>query len=370
MASNREEMKPSLDELQVPVSLERFTKKLSERYREGEFDEDRIERVNQEWNLFEKSLKKQSTLRKKVVAIASTAAASFLILAGSGFVSPAMAKMMGKIPTLSAIYDRFDENLSDLITRELKKEGYPVKEVREHVGGKKEGVYVYLDVPAETVNKMKPGIEKISFAILHGEKYKGTRYEDYYVRVRKFVVESEEWKKQQAQIEKKTKELFDIVKPVLDAHGYNQVWGGGPETIELEFPNTEKPEKINEIKKAVEEKLKAAGEESVKVKYRIFNLAKEQQYNRWSGAVSGIASEFKTYKKYKVSSVGYKSLKGEKMQIHISIKLKSTDPKAAQLAKDLKSMAEDFIHTEEIWNKVKDDPYEIIITSKDKKRME
>lgn len=356
-----------LDEIQVPVSLERFTKQLPKRYKEGEFTEERMEQVGQEWNQFQKKVKKQWTFGKKVSTFTCAAVASILLFAGSGFVSPTMAKFLGKIPPLSAIYDRFNENLSDLISKELKKEGYPVRRVQEHVGGNKEGVYVFLDTSEEKVEKMKPEVEKISFQIIHGEKYKGTRYEDYYVRVRKFIAEPEEWKKKQAQIDKETREVFDIVKPVLDAHGYEQVWGGGPKTIELEFPNTEAKDKIAEIKKAVEEALQSAGKDSVQVKYRIFNQAKERQYSRWSNAVSGIGSEFMTYKKYQVSGVGYKSLNGEKMQIHIRIKLKSTDPKATELASDLKAMTEDFIHSEEIWKKIKGDPYEIIITSKDKK---
>jgi len=358
----------TLDQFQIPISLERITKELPNRYRDGEFDETRIKQVDHEWDCFQKRLKKQWTFGKKIAAFTIAAAASLLLFMGSGFVSPAMAKMLAKIPPLSSIYDRY-VNLSDLLTKELKNEGYPVKEVREHVGGNKEGVYIFLEASDENIKNMKPGIEKASFKILHGEIYKGTRIEDYYVRVRKFVEEPEAWKKEQARITEETDEIFKIVEPVLKSHGYENVWGGGPDRIELEFPNTESKEKIAEIRKAVEDALKAAGKESVTVKHKTFNLAKREHYGRWSDAVSGIAHEFMTYKKYHVSGVGYKSINGEKMEINIRMNLPSTDTKTSELAKELNAMAEDFIHSEEIWQKVKDDPYEIIITSKDKKRM-
>lgn len=357
-----------LDQLRVPISFERFTKELPKRYREGEFDEHRIEQVDKEWDQFQKRMVKQWTLGKKIAAFTLASAASLLLFMGSGFISPAMAKILAKIPPISSIYDRY-VNLSEVITKELKQKGYPVKEVREHVGGNKEGVYIFLNASDKKIEEMKPGIEKISFGILHGEQYKGTRIEDYYVKVRKFVEEPEDWKKEQDRITKETDEIFKIVEPVLKSFGYENVWGGGPDKVELEFPNTESKEKIAEIKNAVENALKAAGKESVTVKTITFNLAKREHYSRWSNAVSGIGHEFMTYKKYHVSGVGYKSIDGEKMQIKIRMNLLSTDPKTDELAKDLHAMAEDFIHSEEIWQKVKDDPYEIIITSKDKKTL-
>ncbi|MGJ3195566.1 DUF4030 domain-containing protein [Peribacillus frigoritolerans] len=365
---HKEDDKQTLEQLQIPISLERFTKEIPKRYRDGEFAESRIEKVNQEWTHFQRSMRKQWSFGKKIAAFTIAAAASLVLFMGSGFVSPAMAKILAKIPPISSIYERNVE-ISDLITKELKKEGYPIKEVQEYGGGGKEGVYIYLEASDEKVKKMKPGIEKISFSILHGEKFKGTRIEDYYVRVRKFVDETKSWKKKQARIDKEITETFEIVNPVLKSYGYENALSASPETIELEFPNTESKEKIAEIQKAVEDALKTAGNNSFKVKTKTFNLAKREHYSRWSDAVTGIWHEFTTYKKYHVSGVGYKSIDGEKMQIEIRMNLPSTDLKTAELAKELNTMTEDFIHSEEIWQKVKDDPYEIIITSKDKKRM-
>lgn len=365
----KEEDKQTLEEqLQIPISLERFTKELPKRYRDGEFAESRIEQVNQEWAHFQRSMRKQWSFGKKIAAFTIAAAASLVLFMGSGFVSPTMAKMIAKIPPLSAIYNQHDESLDVSIKKELKKEGYPVKEVTLIVGGSEGEVWILVDTPEEKIKKMRPAIKKVAFKIMHGEPYKGKTIEDYSVKVMKFVAEPPQ-NKREAERDKEITEAFEIVNPVLKSYGYENALSASPETIELEFPNTESKEKIAEIQKAVEDALKTAGNNSFKVKTKTFNLAKREHYSRWSDAVTGIGHEFMTYKKYYVSSVGYKSIDGEKMQIEIRMNLPSTDLKTADLAKELNIMIEDFIHSEEIWQKVKDDPYEIIITSKDKKRM-
>lgn len=370
MESNKESRNETLTQLQVPVSLERFTKKIPQRYTEGEFDESRLEKVDREWQLYQKRAKKQWSFGKKAAAVTMAAAASLLLFVGSGFVSPAMAKMMAKIPSLSAIYDRFDGNVSDHIEKDLKEAGYPVKAVQEHVGGKKEGVHIFLDASEANIKKMEPGVEKIGYKIIRSNKYKGTKTEDYYVRVRKYIEPSEKWKKEQEQIDKETTEVFAIVEQVLKTKGYDfsNGFGGGPDMVELEFPSTESKEKIVEIKKSVEEALRAAGIDSVEVKHRTFNLEKRQQYNRWGNAIAAIGRELMTYKKYNVKMVSHVSKDGV-FYIHIKMTLSSKDPDAEERANDIYSMIEDFIHTDDVWEKVKNDPYEITITSKDKKTL-
>jgi hypothetical protein len=367
MGSKNEEM--NLEQLDVPVSLKRFTKNLPQRFQEGEFDSGRLAQVDRDMEQFNKGLKRQWTIGKKAATMTLAAAASLLLFIGSGFVSPTMAKMISKIPPLSAIYSQFDgENLSDAIEKALKKEGIPVEQVAEHVGGKKEGVYVFLVASEKEIKKMKPGVEKISYKIIRGEKFKGTRTEDYYVKVRRYVSPSKEWKQQIAKEEIESREIFDIVEPVLKEQGYDFDHGlsGGLNSVGLQFPSNESKERIAEIKTAVEDALKAAGKDNVEVNHRTFNLEKRQQYGRWGDAIGAISHELMTYKKHQVSMVSHVS-KGGVFFIDVRTKLSSTDPKATEHATELTAMIEEFIHSDEVWQKVKDDPYELTITSKDKK---
>jgi len=354
------------DELQVPESLERFTKNLPERFAAGEFDENRMERVGSELEAFNKALKKQWSVWKKAGVATAAVAVSFMLFVGSGFVSPTMAKMVAKIPPLSSIFDNPEQNLTERFTQALKKEGYPVKQVNQHVGGKKEGILVTLDASEKQVKDMEAGVKKIGLSIVQSEEFKGTRIEDYDIKVRKHHEPSEEWKQEQAEVEKESEEVFEIVHAALEPFEYKNGFGYMSDSVELEIPSTEKQEKVDEIKKAVEDALAAGGKDHVEVKIRKYNLAKREQYARWSNAVSGIAHEFKTYKKYKVSGVGYQSKEGL-MRIFITMKMKSTDEGAVDHASDLYSMAEEFIKSDEIWTHVKEDPYKIVVRTKDKK---
>jgi hypothetical protein len=364
MVSKKEE---TVDDLQVPVTLERFINKIPQRFKDGEFGEDREEYVENEWTQFKKGERKQRAIGKKFTLYATAIAASLALFIVSGFISPAMAKMLGKIPPLSSLYERYDEDPYKLIKQELKKQGYPVKEMTEFGGGKG-GYYIFLNASDDDVSNMKKGIEKTAFSILHSKKYKGTAIEDYFVRVRKYKAPSEKVEKENEQLIKEDQEIMAIIEPVLKAHHYNNSLGCGRGTVELEFPTIESQEKMDEILNAVKEALQAAGKGSTAIKVRKFNLAKQQQYTRWSDAITGIAAEFKYYKKYQVSSVGYQSKDGI-MRVLIKMKLSSKDENAKSQAAKLNKMIEDFIHTDEIWNKVKDDPYVVIISSKDGKSL-
>lgn len=354
------------DELQVPVSLEKFTKKLPGRFADGEFDNARMEKVGSELEEFNNALKKPWTVWKKAGVATTAVAASFMLFVGSGFVSPTIAKMVAKIPPLSSIFDSHHQNLTERLTKALKKEGYPVKQVNQHVGGKKEGILVTLNASENQVKDMEAGVKKIGLSIVQSEEFKGTRIEDYYIKVRKHHEPSEEWKQEQAEIEKEGEEVFEIVHAALEPFDFKNSIGYREDMVELEIPSTEKQEKVDEIKKAVEDALTAGGKDYVEVKIRKYNLAKREQYARWSNAVSGIAHEFKTYKKYNVSGVGYQSKDGL-MRIFITMKMKSTDEGAVEHASDLYTMAEEFIKSDEIWPHVKEDPYKIVVRTKDKK---
>lgn len=353
------------DELQVPVSLEKFTKELPGRFAAGEFDAARMDRVGRELDGFNKAFKKQWTVWKKLGAATAVLAASFLLFVGSGFVSPTMAKVIAKIPPLSSIFESPEQGLTEKLTQALKKEGYPVKQVTQYVGGKNEGINVALDASEKQVKEMEPEVKKIGLSIVQGKEFKGTRVEDYFIKVRQYHEPSEKWKQEQAQIEKESEEVFQIVQTALEPFDFKNSVMFSTDRVELEIPSSEKQEKVDEIKTAVEGALAANGK-NIEVKIRKFNLAKREQYARWGDAVSGIAHEFMTYKKYKVSGVGHKSEDGL-MTIFITMKMKSTEEGAADHAIDLYTMAEEFIKSDEIWPQVKEDPYKIIVRTKDKK---
>jgi hypothetical protein len=354
------------DKMQIPDSLKKFTKELPGRLTADDLDGKRSERVGRELEVFNKALKKKWSFWKKAGVTTAAIAASFMLFVGSGFVSPTMAKMVAKIPPLSSIFDDPQQDLTERLTQTLKEEGYPVKQVNQYVGGKNEGITVTLEASEKQVKEMEQGVKKIGLSIVQSEEFKGTKIEDYSIKVRQYREPSEKWKQDQAKIEKETEEVFEIVQAALKPFDFKNSIMFSTDAVELEIPSTEKQESVDEIKTAVEDALSANGKNNIEVKIRKYNLAKREQYARWGDAVSGIAHEFMTYKKYKVSGVGHKSEDGL-MTIFITMKLKSTDKEAADHATDLYTMAEEFIKSDEIWPQVKQDPYKIVVRTKDKK---
>lgn len=354
------------DEMQIPVSLENFTKELPERFAAGEFDDERSDRVSRELEGFNQALRKQWTFWKKAGVTTAAIAASFMLFVGSGFVSPTMAKMVAKIPPLSSIFESPGPDLSERLTQALKKEGYPVKQVTEFVGGKNEGLRVSLEASKEQVKEMEAGVKKIGLSIVQGNEFKGTKIEDYFIKVRQHREPSEQWKHEQEDIQKESREVFKIVRAALEPFDYQNPVQYMIDRVEIEIPNTENQEKIDQMQKAVEDALAANDKDYVEVKIRKIDVVKREQYARWNDAVGGIGHEFMTYKKYKVSGVGYKSKDGL-MTIIITMKMKSTDKGAAEHASDLYTMAEEFVKSDEIWPHVKQDPYRIVVRTKDKK---
>lgn len=365
------ENKNELESLQVPSSLRKFTKELPQSYKEEEIPQERMDRVEREFADFRKRSSKQWNTGKKASVFTLAAAASIALFIGSGFVSPTMAEVISKIPPLSTLFQQIEleGNLVDQITMKLKEEGYPVKQISEHSNGSKGGFYIFLEASDQEVKEMKEDIQKSVKEILNQKKYNGTYIENFYVKVRKHKEPPAEWLAEQEKMDKEDTEIYEMVYPVLEKYDYKHSWGWGRGKIELDFPSVESKERIEEIKNAVSQVLKEAGKENIVVEHKLFNQEKRQQYDRWGNAISAIAHELKTYKKYKVSGVGYHSKDGT-MRVLIKIKLPSTDPDAQDFADTLRTMIEEFIHTEEIWTVVKEDPYVIEITSKDGKLME
>ncbi|KAA0546275.1 DUF4030 domain-containing protein [Bacillus sp. BGMRC 2118] len=363
--------KNDLEKLQVTASLKKFVKELPQSYKEENYSQDRLHRVEQEYNDFRKDKKRQWDVAKKASIITLATAASIALFIGSGFVSPTMAEVISKIPTLSTLLKNMEaeSNLPIQVTENLRDKGIPVNHVAEHVGGKEEGFYVFLEASPKDIEKIEGDVKEIVNDFLDQEKFKGTTYENYYVKVRQYKEPDPELLAQDEREIQVTNEISEIISPVLESFGYEESLSIGQETITLEFPSVESEEKIENIKGEVSKALIDAGKENVAVNHKVFNLAKRQHYRIWSDTLSAFAYELKTFTKYKVSSVGYKS-KNETMYFFIKIKLSSTDPDAEEWANSIRATVEDFIKQEENWSKVKDEPYVIEIRSKDGKVIE
>ncbi|MDZ5471285.1 hypothetical protein SM124_05950 [Bacillus sp. 31A1R] len=350
-----------------PVSpeLKKFINNLPTRYEEGEFDEERVNQVDREWNAFQSFKKMQWTVTKKAGLATLSAAAACAIFIGSGFISPAMADVVSKFPPLKSLYEKRQHiDMSSEITNKLVEDGYPVKEVIHHVYSLKKGaMYVFLDDTEGNIEKASKEIIEISNNILKQDE----RYDDYSIKVRKYVAPSQEHLAEEERERKEWDEISRLVSPVLEKYNYNQSWGGGKNKVTLEFAKEEDENKVEQIVKAVETALKEGGREDIEVDIYRFGAERAQE-GRWGNALAVMFEELGSKNKYNVKGLGYKSDK-QVMKIFITLDKESKDSRFKENADLIIGMIDEFIARDEVQAEVKGDKYEIVLKDKSGKEI-
>ncbi|MBX9975092.1 DUF4030 domain-containing protein [Cytobacillus firmus] len=297
---------------------------------------------------------------KKVIYTCSAAVLLFGLLIGSASVSPTIANVISKIPYLGQIFETKD--IVIVITEELKAKGYgtSLAGIRYHP---EKIIEVSIEGSDEYFNDVKDDVEKIGRRIL---KSKG--YDAYSLKVNKYVAKSdyvlnEEEKKEKNLLEnevvKKLKQLdykFDMVQVdptekaifiniVGSKKYYNTIQDAVEKTaLEVAKVNKFKGYRINVTRVTVEVK----------------KVGKEAQI------ISAITEGLMSKKEFKVSGVGFKS---KPLTFIITTSILSSDPTAKALGAEIESMIVEFLTSEEISTILENEPYEIIINSKDKKKI-
>jgi hypothetical protein len=296
------------------------------------------------------------------------AAMLFLLLIGSTHVSLGMAKVAAKIPYFSlfikqteykyALYDVIadvmNENKYDFNTLDV---SIPDREIQIEVLGSKEEVKAMKDEVVERVNNelVAQNFGEYDIDVKRGElrqPMEPTPEENEYMR--------------------KSMELEGKVQDLLAKNNYQPAFpievriNSMENFIYIALPKTEK--RVDELK----EQLKLLTKEYGEFRYRItsIDMAAREQELRWgkNGIISILFGGLEENKAFKVTGLSY-SFHPLPLQIEVKISLKSTDPEAKQIAEEIENEINDFIQTHEKAAEVRNDPYELIILGKDKKKI-
>ncbi|MEC0347871.1 DUF4030 domain-containing protein [Peribacillus frigoritolerans] len=302
--------------------------------------------------------KSKRGLSKKVLYICSAAVLLFSLLIGSAFVSPAMAKIVSKIPYLGQIFESKDD-IVKVISEELRAKGYntdgagvsfPEKEISIGIKGSE-----------KYFNTVKGDVETIVQDILHSRNYDAYTLKVSRSKERKVEIDEKE--------EKEMKEFYIISTAItkeLKKQNYNVLsfsMGHNPKTITLEIPNTEA--RIVEMKQVINDVLQTNKIEPIPLNIKKIDMKKREQDKRWMEILDIVEDDILGKKEYKVRMVGY-SIHPEP-QIQAFITLPSSDENAKAFAQELEKVIDDFLKSEKMKSKVKNDPYHITIYSKDDK---
>ncbi|MBT2744756.1 DUF4030 domain-containing protein [Bacillus sp. ISL-77] len=304
--------------------------------------------------------KKSWSIGKKITLFSGVAVLFCGLFIGSAFVSPTMEALASKIPYLNLIFH--SKWVGDEILEELKRKGYKVSSTGVGYTPKKT-VSVFLDMKDREFKKAKPDVEKIVRDIL-----KSRGYDAYSIDVTKSIpredyIPSGEEKKEMtilnSEVTNRLKQLnfqFNNVQTDPTEHTIFINIGASKD-----YYNSVK----EDVEKAALETVSANHYKGYKINVTNVTVTVRKS-DKGSQITIPLSEGLMSKKEFKVTEVGYKI---KPLTFIIQTSVQSTDPKSKELGKKLDQMIVEFLNSKEISSILKNESYEIIIKSKDNKKI-
>lgn len=304
--------------------------------------------------------KKRSVIRKLTYS-GIALVIFFCLFIGSTFISPAMAEVASKIPYLSKILH--SEPINETIWKALEKKGYHIS----GLGGNASHFSISIDGSEQYFQDVREEVEEIAANVLKEKGYDGYKIEvnRQIDRVPDSVISERDQAIAKA-LEESYKHLTELQFNVL-SHGYSYPSPDSDKVIiNVDIPITEK--RIEEIKKTINESLKAKNIESYSIEINKIDLAQREKEAKWNEIFPAIIEGLTAKKEYKVTGFAY-SFHPAPLQIIIKTSINASDKDADEKVHIIEETINEFLNSEEIQSKIGGDPYEIIIRGKDKQKI-
>ncbi|TMU86585.1 DUF4030 domain-containing protein [Bacillus sp. BHET2] len=319
------------------------------------------EKLNQSIKVGVQKAKREKKLRiKKWSYVCSVAVLIFGLFLGSASVSPTMAKIASKIPILGQIFYS-DADVGYLISDKLEENGYKSS---IQISSSNKEINIRIEDPMDDEQKRKK-VAGIAQSILDAKQY-----DAYSVTVASDTnapteepIKDEAVQKESARFQSIDAELREELK-----QRNIEVWSimsmNNSNTLVLNIPDTEtRTEEIKQIANEIFEKNQIT---SISLDIKKVKLDKKEQESRWAEIVRLIQGDLKGKKEYKVRTVGFTV--NPKPTILVDLSISNVDDRAKRFAKELETVINDSLDSEQIQPKVKNDNYKIeIYNSKGKK---
>lgn len=290
------------------------------------------------------------------------------LLAGSVVISPTMAEMVSKIPYLNQLFQS-EPGFGQFGMKELKDEGYKVSNFGIDYTTKT--IHVGIEGTEAYYEEVNGEIKQLVIDAFQDQGMDAFKVKVNLADEEKLEEIPQSEQKKYDEYSRRSSELEKAIMTDLNEKGYgirsahvriNDI----EKFIPLEILVSEK--RIDEMKAIVNEIVeeKESGEFKIKV-YKI-DPVKEEAEKRWSPVISTIAQGLMGKRDFHVKGVGY-SFYPSPLTLTVKTSVKSTDPDAEEIAKKIEMEVRRFIESDEVKDRVKDDPYNIIVYSKDKKEI-
>lgn len=303
--------------------------------------------------------KKRWSFAKKASYSTVAAAVLFFLFIGSAFVSPTMAEVASKLPFLSQIFE--SKPIFQIVAEELQKE-YEVDAIGMSYNPKKEFT-VAVTGSEDYYDRVNEEIEERVEDILASRGYDAFAINVYHQEPPHTNTPEQEHDEQM------TRELLTTVQEGLKGYDFEITSFGGSyteerKTLSLEIPSTET--RTSEIEDIVNSLLTEKGMDKVEISFNKIQMEKREQEGRWQPIITTIGEGLIGRKEFKVKGIGY-SNHPSPMTVFVTLTVPASDKEAKELAAETEKTVNEFIQSDEAKGAVQNDPYKIVIYSKDKK---
>ncbi|KRE07844.1 hypothetical protein ASE46_23690 [Bacillus sp. Root239] len=281
-------------------------------------------------------------------------------LISSAFVSPAMAQVASKIPYLGQIFKK--EPVGTEIINTLREKGYKIDLLGQTYYGGRKQIEVRVGGSEKYFKDVKSDIYQITKDILEARKYN-----TYKVKVTWYDSSQDIYKPDP--LHEKYNKISEEINTELKKHDYHVLSAslGGFDSemrVDLEVSDTEK--NLEDIKQVIKDVLANNKEEKMPIKVYKINLKKREQEGRWGNILDDVGEDLLGKEAYHVKMVGYSVHPEPQVFIYTSL---SYSEENKQFANKLEGVIDEFLQTEDMKVKIKEDPYKIIIYAKGKKKL-
>ncbi|MFE8700624.1 DUF4030 domain-containing protein [Cytobacillus sp. FJAT-54145] len=320
----------------------------------------------------QKGIKTHSFFRRKKIAYSSIAAiALFALFIGASYFSPAMAKVTAKIPYFSLFIkqEEYKYAVDVVITNVINDHKYKVRDLETSVNKR--------EITLEIVGT-KREIKQLEDEVIHNinEALVANNFGKFNIAVKKYdgpVQVPYEYTEEDKKNIKDTEELQSKLSKLLEKENYVMAFPMEVRINSIEnyifvaIPKTEK--RIDELEELLLTTSKEYGDD-FKLDIRRIDMEARAQEERWdkTGVIHIISSGLMQNESFKVTGFSY-SFHPLPLQIKIKTSVKASDPEAKELVERIEEEIHEFIQNDEKNKDIRNDPYEVKIYSKDKKRI-
>jgi hypothetical protein len=360
----------SLNDLQIPHSLDTFIKNLPDRYENGEIDQQIEVQMEKDWSQFthHHARKANRKFSHKVVYFSIVIAAAFCLFIGAAFVSPSVARIAAAIPYLHLVFDKKIEAnpLISEINDALYENNYSFSNIVVSVNHKKQEVTVAVLDTEEYFNDVKEPLQSLV------EEVTKRNHEHFTVKMINDPETGKSFKDSMQNRPEENQELEQvsaIVEQVLQSYGYSK-GGLGVRLgrIDLEnIPNTEI--RVEEIKTSIIEALRSENKGEYEVKVHLFDQKAREREGKFMPIYHTIHEGLSAKTEfYQFDSVGYSSKK-DYFYMEVRTTVASTNKDIDGVVNKLAQTIQEFLDSAEIQQQIQNEPYKIVIISTDKKEL-